>query len=224
MEFLADGYVVKSTCGSGRNYFPGRGRWTAEQQARRFRRWLRPSGGVGEWGYTQVRPRLFVEALLGRPGDIYELNLRCHDGRVTVAFCAKSWKTSKAAGAYLSGEGERIEAWADADAGWLSPDEIVPRADFERAAGYARRISAGLDQVRVDFLIVGGEPYLGELTVYSASGFGDEEQVGIGPTIEKAWLRAMSNSWFLATPQLGFRARYAEAFRRWMPKRLAELG
>ena len=38
-----EGYVVKSTCGSGRNYFPGRGRWTAKEQARRFRRWLRPA-------------------------------------------------------------------------------------------------------------------------------------------------------------------------------------
>lgn len=222
-EFLTDGYVVKSSCGSGRNYFPGRGHWTAAEQARRFRRWLKPSGGVGEWGYTQVRPRLFIERLMGRPEEIYELNLRCHDGRVTVGFCVNSWKTSKAAGAYLSGDGKRIDAWTD-DARWLAPEEIIPREVFERAAGYARRISAGLDQIRVDFLIVGGEPYLGELTVYSASGFGDEETVGIGPDIERAWLGAISNSWFLTAPQHGFRALYAEAFRRWVPRRLAQLG
>ena len=77
--------------------------------------------------------------------------------------------------------------------------------------------------MRVDLLVVGGEPYLGELTVYSASGFGDEESVGIGPTIERAWLGAISKSWFLTTPQRGFRARYAEAFRRWVPERLSEL-
>lgn len=221
-EFLADGYVIKSTCGSGRNYFPGRGRWTAAERARRFRRWLQPSGGPGEWGYTLVRPRLFVERLLGRPEDLHELNLRCNDGTVTVGFCVNSWKTAGAAGAYLSAAGERIEAWAD-EARWLSDDEIVPRELFERAAGYARRISAGIDQLRVDFLIREGELYLGELTVYSASGFGDEERVGVGPVIERAWLGAIGRSWFLSAPQRGLRARYAEAFRRWVPRRLAEL-
>ena len=221
-EFLSDGYVVKSTCGSGRNYFPGRGRWTPEQQARRFRRWLRPSGGRGEWGYTVVRPRLFVERLLGKPEDLYELNLRCHDGRVTLGFCANSWKTARAAGAYVTGQGRRIDAWTD-DARWLAESEIVPHELFERAARYASRISEGIDQLRVDFLIAGGELYLGELTVYSASGFGDEERVGVGTLIERAWLGAIARSSLLATPQRGLRARYAEAFRRWVPARLAEL-
>lgn len=222
LEFLTDGYVVKSTCGSGRNYFPGRGRWTPEQRARRFRRWLRPSGGRGEWGYTLARPRLFVERLLGKPEDIHELNLRCDDGCVTVGFCVNSWKTAEAAGAYVSGQGRRIDAWTD-DARWLSESEIVPRDLFERAASYARRISEGIDQLRVDFLIAGGELYLGELTVYSASGFGDEERVGVAPLIERAWLGAIGRSWLLATPQPGLRGRYVEAFRRWVPERLAEL-
>jgi hypothetical protein len=218
---LVDGFVIKSTCGSGRNYFPGRGQWTPEERKRRFLRWLEPKGGPGEWGYTQVRPRLFVERAIGGDDAVVDLTFRSHDGVISVAFVATQWKSEAAQGAYLSADGQRIDRPVEGAA--RLDDDVLPSGVFERAAAYARRISAGLDQVRVDFLIVAGEPYLGELTVYSASGFGDEEKVGVGPDIERAWLGAIGHSWFLTAPQRGFRARYAEAFRRWVPQRLAQL-
>jgi hypothetical protein len=221
-ELLAAGYVVKSTNGSGRNYYPGRTDWTAEQRVRRLARWLRPASRLGEWGYSQVSPRLFVERLIGGPDGVVDLTFRCHDGAISVAFVATHWKSDAAQGAYLTADGRRIDRLVEG-AGQLEVD-VLAAGVFARAADYARRISVGLDQLRVDFIIDGENIYLGELTVYSASGFGDEEKVGIGPDIERAWLAVIEKSWFLTVPQRGFRALYAEAFRRWVPKRLAELG
>jgi hypothetical protein len=220
--FLADGYVVKTTSGSGRNYYPGRMSWTDKERNRRLRRWLRPAGRLGEWGYSQVTPRLFVERLIGRPEGIVDLTLRCHDGRISLAFNATRWKSDAAAATYLDPSGQRIARPVEGSR-QLTEDVLAPGV-FDRAADYARRLSAGIDQLRVDFIVDGEDIYLGELTVYSASGFGDEERVGVGPAVERAWLAAIGKSWFLSAPQRGLRARYAEAFRRWVPQRLAELG
>lgn len=219
--FLADGYVVKSTSGSGRNYYPGRDRWGDAERARRLARWLQPAPRLGEWGYSQVAPRLFVERLIGDPGDVVDLTFRCHDGEVSIAFVATHWKSGAAAAAYFTPAGERIDVLVDG-AARLAADVLAPDV-FGRAAAIARRLSIGIDQLRVDFLVVGDAIYLGELTVYSASGFGDEERVGVGPAIERAWLAAIGKSWFLTTPHRGLTARYADAFRRWVPRRLAEL-
>ncbi|RYG97478.1 MAG: hypothetical protein EON57_13700 [Alphaproteobacteria bacterium] len=220
-ELLTAGYVVKSTNGSGRNYYPGRTGWTAEQRSRRLARWLEPASRLGEWGYSQVPPRLFVERLIGGPDGIVDLTFRCHDGAISVAFVATHWKSASAQGAYLTADGQRIDRAVEGAA--PLPGDVLAPGVFARAADHARRISAGLDQLRVDFIVDGENIYLGELTVYSASGFGDEERVGVGPDIERRWLGAIGLSWFLRAPQRGFRARYAEAFRRWVPKRLAEL-
>ncbi len=221
-EFLADGYVVKSTSGSGRNYYPGRTRWTEAERRRRLRRWLQPSGRLGEWGYSQVTPRLFVEQLIGGEDGIVDLTFRCHDGVISLAFVATHWKSGAAQAAYFTADGQWIDQPVDG-AGRLTADPLAPGV-FARAADYARRLGTGIDQLRIDFIVDGEDIYLGEFTVYSASGFGDEERVGVGPAIERAWLAAIDKSWFLSAPQRGLRARYAKAFHRWVPKRLAELG
>lgn len=221
-EFLTDGYVVKSTSGSGRNYYPGRMSWTDEQRRRRLGRWLRPAGRLGEWGYSQVTPRLFVERLIGSPERIVDLTFRCHDGGISLAFNATRWKSDEAAATYLDANGQRIHRPVEG-ARQLTEDVLAPEV-LARAADFARRLSSGIDYLRVDFIVDGDAIYLGELTVYSASGFGDEERVGVGPGIERAWLAAIGKSWFLSKPQQEFLARYAEAFRRWVPERLAELG
>jgi hypothetical protein len=221
-EVLTDGVVVKSTSGSGRNWYPGQSAWSEAERRRRLSRWLRRSGRLGEWGYSQVVPRLFVERLVGRDRGIVDLTFRCHDGVISAAFIATHWKSQAARGAYFTPAGERIDRPVEG-AGELDADPLAPGV-FARAAELARTLSAGLDQIRIDFMVDGDDIYLGEFTVYSASGFGDEERVGVGPAIERAWLGAIGRSWFLASPQRGLRARYAEAFRRWVPRRLAELG
>lgn len=219
--FLTGGYVVKSTSGSGRNYYPGRDHWTDAERLRRLARWLKPARRKGEWGYSQVTPRLFVERLIGGPAGIVDLTMRCHDGAISAAFVATHWKSDAAEATYLTADGQRYHRPAE---GCIPlTRDVVPSAVFARAANYARRLGAGIDYVRVDFIISGDDIYLGELTAYSASGFGDEERVGVGPMIEKAWLGAIGRSWFLSAPQRGLRARYAQAFLRWVPKRLAEL-
>lgn len=221
-QFLDGAFVIKSTTGSGRNYYPGRSQWTDAERRRRLRRWLRPPTRLGEWGYSQLRPRLFVERLLGGDTGVVDLTFRCHDGTISVAFVATRWKSAAARAAYFTAEGAMIDRPAEG-AGRLAADPLAPGV-FVRAAELARRLSAGLDQIRIDFIVDGEDIFFGELTVYSASGFGDEERVGVGRNIERAWLAAIDRNWFLNTLHQGWRMRYAEAFRRWVPKRLDDLG
>src|SRR5690606_25815967 len=124
-EYLTAGYVVKTTSGSGRNYYPGRTRWTEAGRTRRLARWLKPASRKGEWGYSQVTPRLFVERLIGEPGGIVDLTFRCHDGAISVAFVATHWKSDAALASYLTADGERIDRPVDG-AGQLRDDVLAP--------------------------------------------------------------------------------------------------
>jgi len=215
----ADDCVLKVNTGTGANYFPGRVRWDAQTLDRRFRRWLRrPNCGPGEWAYHQVPRRLIIERLIAPDGELIDLNLRCQDGEISSAFVGVNWKTAEAAGCYLTHEGRPFQA---ADAQLV--DRLLHPEIFERAARLAQRLSRGLDHIRVDFHVRGDTLYLGELTVYSSSGLGEEEEVGVGPLIERSWLSAIEKSWFLSTPQPWPMSLYQGAFRRWVVERRREL-
>jgi hypothetical protein len=85
--------------------------------------------------------------------------------------------------------------------------EIVPRA-HELAA----RIGEHFDHVRVDVLIDGDDMYLGELTLYSIAGRVYERGDQVDDHMNRSW--DLRKSWFLSTPQSGWRAFYARALRR----------
>jgi len=215
----ADDCVLKVNAGTGANYFPARGRWDERTLRRRFRRWLRrPNCGPGEWAYHQVPRRLVIERLIAPDGELIDLNLRCQDGEIASAFVGVNWKTSDAAGCYLSRDGQPL---FPADAPLV---ERLLRPDvFARAARLARQLGRGLDHVRVDFHVRGDTLYLGELTVYSSSGLGEEDRIGVGALIERSWLAAIEKSWFLSTPQPWPMSLYQGAFRRWVVERRREL-
>lgn len=218
-ELLVDGYVLKMNAGTDSNYFPARGRWDEPTLRRRFGRLMRrPRHGPGEWAYRRVPRRLMIERVLAAPADLTDLTFRCQDGQISSGFVGVSWKTSEANGCYLTHEGQAVR-----------PDDapivqrLLRRDLFEEAAGIARRLGQGIDHVRVDFYLRGDQIFLGELTVYSSSGLGEEEKVGVGPVIERSWLSAIDKSWFLSTPQPWPMSLYQGAFRRWVAERRIEL-
>lgn len=214
-----DDQVLKVNSGTDSNYFPGRGRWDDATLRQRFGRWLRhPQRGPGEWAYDQVSSRLMLERLIAAPTDLIDLTFRCQDGEIASAFVGVSWKTADARGCYLTRDGTAFHP-ADAPAA----AELVRRDMFERAAEIARELSRGLDHVRVDFYLSGSAIFFGEITVYSSSGLGEEDQVGVGPLIERSWLAAIEKSWFLSTPQPWPMSLYQGAFRRWVVERRREL-
>ncbi|MBN9362951.1 MULTISPECIES: ATP-grasp fold amidoligase family protein [unclassified Devosia] len=214
-----DDQVLKVNSGTGSNYFPGRGHWDDATLRRRFRHWLRwPQRGPGEWAYDQVSRRLMVERLIASPADLTDLTFRCQDGEIASAFIGVSWKTAAAYGCYLTADGAAFRAEEAPVA-----RQLLRRELFERAASIARELGRGLDHVRVDFYLNGDDIYFGELTAYSSSGLGEEEEVGVGPLIERSWLAAIEKSWFLSTPQPWPMSLYQGAFRRWVTERRGEL-
>lgn len=214
-----DDQVLKVNSGSGSNYFPGRERWDDVTLRKRFRHWLRwPRRGPAEWAYGRVPRRLVLERLVADPSELIELTFRCQDGQIASAFIAVNWKTPAARGCYLTVDGAAFRP-EDADVA----AQLVRPEPFERAAAMARQLGRDLDHIRVDFYLKGEAIFFGELTAYSSSGLGDEEQVGVGQLIERSWLAALEKSWFLSTPQPWPTSLYQNAFRRWLVVRRGEL-
>ncbi len=219
---LTDDCVLKVNTGSGSNYFPGRQRWTAGRIRRRFRRWMRkPNCGPGEWAYATVERRLLVERLIGPPDKVLDLIIRGQDGELSYAFLGINWKSRDARGCYLSLDGQPMD-FVPAENARLARQLLRPD-HFARATEIARQLSRGIDHVRVDFHICGDLMVLGEMTVYSSSGLGDEERDGVGVLTERAWIKAIDKSWFLSTPQPWPMSLYQGAFRRWVAHRRHEL-
>jgi hypothetical protein len=222
MPLLDGNVVLKASSGSGSNYFPTRERWDEATIRNRFAAWLkRPRRGRGEWAYGRLPRRLLIERLVGTPDDLVDLTFRCQNGRIASAFAGFAQRTPEERGVYLSAEGIPLAA---------TPIDMADRARravppelFRRAAAIAATLGAGVDHVRVDLRVEGDVISFGEMTVYSSSGYGEEERVGVGALIERQWIAEIECSWFLTTPQPWPVSIYQGAFRRWVRQRQAEL-
>ena len=94
--------------------------------------------------------------------------------------------------------------------GQLSQDIAAP-AEFARLCAIALKLSEEFDLVRCDLHLVGSDVYFSELTLYSDGGFGWIDAVELNQRYTKIW--DLRKSWFLRTPQTGWRRCYAEALR-----------
>lgn len=222
MHLLDGDVVLKTSSGTGSNYFPTRRRWDEATLRSRFTRWLRrPRHGMAEWAYGRLPARLYVERLNGSPDEIVDLTFRCQNGRIASAFAGFAWKTDHSRELYFSASGIPLFEPDPALARDLA--EKLPAELFDRAASIAATLSQGIDHVRVDLQLRGERIFFGELTVYSSSGFGEEERVGVGTMIERQWVAELERSWFLSTPQSWPLSLYQAAFRRWLQRRQLEL-
>ena len=76
----------------------------------------------------------------------------------------------------------------------------------------AKEIANGSDHLRIDFMWNGQALYLGELTIYSQGGFLRLLDDALTSEMTDSW--DLRRSWFLSTPQKGWRARYANWLKR----------
>lgn len=210
---VVPGHVIKANNGCARNYVPGRGAWPAAVLRRRARRWLaRRWARLGEWAYAEVEPRLFVERELGCGRPLVDLTMRAFDGTVALAFVAEDWKTPVARAAYFDPAGNRLRL--EAEGSLPLPAGYVLPASFHRARRYAEQLSSGIDHVRVDFMVVGEDIYFNEFTHYTASGYGDEDRLGLGERLLAHWFASIGTSDFLMRPRPWPVSIYQAAFRR----------
>jgi hypothetical protein len=203
-DVLAGDVVVKANNGSGRNILIRGGQLDRTALNARAARWMRRLHGYsfGEWAYREATRCLLVEEMLLEHGKPVATEYKFHvaGGRTAYVFVmAKS-------------DGGDIHFHIDRD-GHTSPPEVVLPANFARMLHIAETLGAPFDYVRCDLYELDGVIYFSELTVYPLSGQGGTNS-RLRDLRNAAW--DLRKSWFLTTPQRGWRKRYAAALRRWL--------
>ncbi|WEK51015.1 MAG: hypothetical protein P0Y66_02810 [Candidatus Kaistia colombiensis] len=74
------------------------------------------------------------------------------------------------------------------------------------------RLAAGTDYLRVDFMVVDGKLHGGEITPYPSAGLMTNSDPAVLAQMGRSW--DLGQSWFLRTPQSGWRAAYQAMLRR----------
>jgi hypothetical protein len=138
---------------------------TPELMAGRLSSWLRLSYSATEWAYRHVPRRIIVEELLSDGGRIPDdVKIHVVDGEVEVIVIERMNETT--------GKREAIALnpdWTRRSLGGGFVEPPRPRV-FEECCDVARRLSAGLDYLRVDLYVLGDRIVVGELTPYQGGG------------------------------------------------------
>ena len=216
-ELLESDVVLKASHGSSTNYFDAIGAHNLEDVRKMTLAWLKKDYGRDkhEWGYFGGRKRLFLERRLRHDADseIVDVSVRCADGVPILASAITGNKTPLQRDGYFDLDGNRCPRYENK----RHEDEILPvdfklPVSFSTVIDYARRLSVGVDYARYDFLCVGDRVYPGEITVYPGSGLTRADDDGIDALIADKW--DIGSSWFLRTPQRGWRRAYAALLRK----------
>ena len=125
-----------------------------------------------EWAYKNVKPRIIAEKYidsLGKP-ESFEYKLTCMNGVCKVfTIC-----TGIAHSDFELRTNDNYDRdfnhlpWYAFYKNSIKPVEIPPQAN--EMISYAEKLSEGIPQVRVDFYIVDGHVYFGEMTFYTWAG------------------------------------------------------
>jgi hypothetical protein len=172
-------------------------------------RFLAEAGeAIGLWDYFNINPRLFVEDRLFDGESFCDLNvLTCGPEVVQL-------------GTTWTGPNASLTRWfRDKQGDFHSGSDFTPNdpdsrplpATVDRAIAVARQIGARFDNMRVDFLCNDAALYLGEITFNSGNGL---NATGFDPDMASNTLWDLRRSWFMTTPQRGWREIYRRALLR----------
>lgn len=179
----------------------------------------------GEWAYSQVEPKLFVEEAVGdaRAG-LFDLQVRAGNGRFVLGSIIGENKSPAQWMSYLDQSGAVVERPASANS-HFARNQGQPMENFvgayRQAVAYAAELSKGVDYVRCDFLWNGTTLYGGEITVYPGGGISELAGVSDGLDMRMGW--RLEDAWFLTHAKSPPARLYAMALRRKLRQRaLAE--
>ncbi|RWX61957.1 hypothetical protein EN780_28030 [Mesorhizobium sp. M4B.F.Ca.ET.089.01.1.1] len=213
---LTGNAVVKASHGCAMNVFVSGGRPNRAAVIATARRWLRKRYGRrnGEWAYWPIVPAVFVEERLELSGGAIATDIKVHVCGGTVCHV---WVEDKQArlSHLFDCDGKPLPG---RDPDYPREDQALPVSDslvdyVRRAAAIAPRIAGDLDHIRIDFLVTGQCLYAGELTVYSAAGYGTWTNPEIMATIERNW--RLDRSDYLRRRHRGIAGLYARALKAW---------
>lgn len=208
--------VLKSNHASGHYCFLGGQTQDRAKLKAMTKAWLaRPYGqGNGEWAYRDIDRKIFIEELIqnenGEPFEDY--NVYVMNGQVQHTQCLRESHGLHPTTTRYDRDGSRFETQYSPKFSYVDAD---PPAQYPEIVKMAERLGAGFDHIRCDFYLCGGAIYFCEMTIYSVAGFPYAEG-RLRHVWESSW--DTRHSWFLTTPQSGWRGAYA----RWLKSRLDE--
>lgn len=216
-ELLAGDVVLKANHGSGFHHFIRKGTYDPIFLERETRRWMSRdfSRYHGEWNYTGIHRKLFVEEFLkdttGTPvhaeAKVYVFGSRAlfavyfHDrlsDHPTISLYDRSGK------AYPIGT--EIDMKCS-----LQP---LPEK-HQKIFLLAEKLAGAMDHVRVDIYIMDGSTYFSEFTFQPLAGRLSLNMLNAFPDANALW--DLRKSWFLSHSQPGWRGAYA----KWLQQKLA---
>lgn len=221
-ELFQQEAMIKANHGSSFNYSFKKNSLSFGQLEKLSRKWLRKKHGKVhlEWAYFKVDRTLFIEELIpAGTHQLTDLSMSCTDGKVIFTRVITNNKTPQRRSMFFDNDGCRLydlNYYPDKDFPIITdlcPDEI-----FKDALKKAEILSKGVDFVRVDFMTNGTELYAGELTVYPNAGLQRVSRPGErGQDILINPLWDLKKTWFLSTPQPGWKGHYAKKLLELLP-------
>ncbi|MEL6819472.1 MAG: ATP-grasp fold amidoligase family protein [Pseudomonadota bacterium] len=220
-EMLADSAVLKANCGSGQAIVITNGTPDRAEFTKRVRYWMSkaPYGRhLGEWPYALGDNCLVLERLLTTQGRPVELEYKFHvtSGRTACIVVRLGSGAGKAIFLVLDRQGN---AWTVTKTGASDPIDFELPVEFCDMRTMAEKLAEDLDYVRVDLYLTDDGIYFSELTVFPSSGGGKLGQRDLEELRNTQW--DIRHSWFLSTPQRGWRRAYANALRRYLNQKEA---
>ncbi|MFQ6549294.1 ATP-grasp fold amidoligase family protein [Aestuariibius sp. 2305UL40-4] len=214
-ELLIGRFVAKANHGSGTNLFIENEADAGAKLRDLGPEWLALDYGrkTHEWGYFGIDRRLFIEERVGGTfadvDVVRALTMGSWIGRVVRTVDLFGTKLGQVYDPAPDGDGLVLSERAPSVCNGVS-DKPLP-GTWDRMLEIAREIGERFDHMRVDFLTDGSAIWLSELTVYNQGGFitlaGEDPE----SRVSKAW--DIRTSWFLTTPQTGWRRLYAWRLR-----------
>jgi hypothetical protein len=170
----------------------------------------------GEWAYSRVPTGLLVEERLGDASGspLIDLIVFTFGKRVELIVATVGEKTPAERVGLFDREGRRIAnaSLKRALPGQRLPEDFVLPCDPAVLGRWSAEIAGDLDFVRVDFMWADGQLHGCEVTAYPGSGYKRYQEPSLSDALSAAW--DLRRSWFLSTPQPGWRGIYARALGR----------
>lgn len=216
--------VIKATHGWRMNIFVKNGTHDHAQLREEAGSFLEMAHGRDqfEWAYCNVPRRLLAEEMI-RPasGELLDLKLYTFGPHVEQVVLISESEQGRA-GAIWEPDAEGRFQMLEIKTAISDRIDRRPLPDcIGQALKVAAEIGAEFDHLRVDFLTDGSVLYLGEITVYNLAGHAYPHGDIVDTTLNRSW--DLRRSWFLRSPQKGWRKAYAAALRRAIDRQSREM-
>lgn len=169
-----------------------------------------------QWAYGQVPRALIAEQAISPGTELMEVKYYTYGPIVEQFVLRRAGPPVTAARWLREADGSFIRSDQPTVISKIIDQSPLPDVVF-RGLALAVEIGALFDHMRVDTLMDGDDVYLGELTVYNIAGRVHLHGDKVDDYLNRSW--DLRRSWFLSTPQTGWRGVYAAALRRKLDRR-----